>query len=153
MKSLLVITLSIVLFACQTDTTKEEYIRIVEAPGQENTTPEIETEEEKLMKNITTLSFNEMEHNFGKLVKDKQYYCEFEVENTGTFPLLITKVDASCGCTTPEKPDKPIEPGKKDKIKVGFKPGSTGNIEKTVTISANIKEQFVVLKIKAKVSE
>ena len=37
----------------------------------------------------------------------------FEVSNTGDMPLVITRVIASCGCTTPEWPKEPIAPGKK----------------------------------------
>ena len=42
----------------------------------------------------------------------------FEVSNTGDMPLVITRVIASCGCTTPEWPKEPVAPGKKAQIKV-----------------------------------
>ena len=34
----------------------------------------------------------------------------FEVSNTGDMPLVITRVIASCGCTTPEWPKEPVAP-------------------------------------------
>lgn len=44
----------------------------------------------------------------------------FEVSNTGDMPLVITRVIASCGCTTPEWPKEPVAPGKKAQIKDYF---------------------------------
>ena len=35
----------------------------------------------------------------------------FEVSNTGDMPLVITRVIASCGCTTPEWPKEPVAAG------------------------------------------
>ena len=48
--------------------------------------------------------------------------CFFEFVNTGDKPLIIIDATASCGCTHPEYPSKPIKPGKKGKIKVTFSP-------------------------------
>ena len=75
----------------------------------------------------------------------------FIVTNTGKNPLIIEKVEASCGCTTPEKPEKPILPGKSDKINVVFhpKPGQTGEQNKTVTVTSNTSPRSTLLKIKA----
>ena len=67
-------------------------------------------------RNVTTLSFNRLEHDFGKVIEDTDNFTEFMVTNTGDKPLIISNVKASCGCTTPEKPEGPIAPGKSDKI-------------------------------------
>lgn len=116
---------------------------------------EIKEEEEKrqqieAQKN-TTLTFNELEHDYGTVENDTDNTTFFIVKNTGKKPLIIEKVEASCGCTTPEKPEKPILPGKSDKIKVVFhpKPGQTGEQNKTVTVSSNTSPRLTVLKIKA----
>lgn len=116
---------------------------------------EIKKEEEKREKEelekYTTLSFNEMEHDYGTVKEDSDNTTNFIVTNTGKKPLIIEKVDASCGCTTPQKPEKPILPGKSDKIKVVFhpKPGQVGEQNKTVTVTANTEPRLTVLKIKA----
>ena len=34
--------------------------------------------------------------------------CEFELTNTGNSPLIIIEAKASCGCTNPEFPTRPI---------------------------------------------
>ncbi len=107
--------------------------------------------EKKELESNTTLSFNEIEHDYGKVKSETDNTTNFIVTNTGKNPLIIEKVEASCGCTTPEKPEKPILPGKSDKIKVVFhpKPGQVGDQNKTVTVTSNTSPRLTLLKIKA----
>ena len=102
-------------------------------------------------RNVTTLSFNRLEHDFGKVIEDTDNFTEFMVTNTGDKPLIISNVKASCGCTTPEKPEGPIAPGKSDKIKVKFhpNPGQLNEIQKTVTVTANTDPVISTVSIKA----
>jgi hypothetical protein len=93
---------------------------------------------------LTTLKVDKLVHNFGTILLGSENTCAFKVTNTGDKPLLIADVQASCGCTTPEKPEGPIAPGKSDIIKVGFKPSSRSNdkefVSKTLTITATQKQ-------------
>ena len=104
---------------------------------------------------ITSMSFNKIEHNFGTVKEESVSEYSFMVTNTGSQPLVIEDVSASCGCTTPKKPENPIAPGKSDEIKVSFKPnvGQLGEQNKTVTVKANTNPDLVVLKIKANVKK
>ncbi len=78
--------------------------------------------------------------------------CTFEFTNTGDKPLLIIDVTASCGCTRPEFPTKPIKPGKKGKIKVTFSPiGRPGAFKKTIKVKTNGKERTTTLRIQGTV--
>jgi len=106
-------------------------------------------EDEK--RNVTTLSFDKLEHDFGKVIEDTDNLTEFLVTNTGDKPLIISNVKASCGCTTPEKPEGPIAPGKSDKIKVKFHPNpdQLNEIQKTVTVTANTDPVISTVTIKA----
>ena len=97
----------------------------------------------------TSLKVDKMEHDFGKVAADSDNKCVFTVTNTGKNPLIISDVSASCGCTTPKKPEKPIAPGKSDVIEVGFKPNGSGKIEKTVSIQANTDPKITTVKVKA----
>lgn len=74
----------------------------------------------------------------------------FEVINSGDAPLVILNASASCGCTRPEYPKKPIQAGKKDRIKVTYNPaGRPGEFTKNVTVRSNDKlHKRVTLKIK-----
>jgi hypothetical protein len=99
----------------------------------------------------TTLKFNKLSHDFGKVKEDSDNKTVFRVTNTGKFPLIIDDVKASCGCTTPSKPTKPIAPGKTDKIEVVFHPkeGQLNKQSKTVRVMANTGPKETVLKISA----
>ena len=104
---------------------------------------------------LTTLEFDKMEHDFGVVKAESVSTTEFRVTNTGSKPLIIEDVSASCGCTTPKKPDAPIAPGASDVITVEFSPKATqlGDQNKTVTVKSNTSNSTTVLKIKALVKE
>jgi hypothetical protein len=115
----------------------------------------IEEEEQKRLKvlesSITTMSFDRIKHDFGNVKEDSDNRTTFIVKNTGKNPLIIESVSASCGCTTPSKPEKPIPPGKSDRIEVVFhpKPGQLNEQTKTVTVTANTEPSMSVLTITA----
>ena len=69
----------------------------------------------------------------------------------GNKPLIISNVSASCGCTMPKKPEKPIAPGKSDVIEVVFKskPSMKNEIKKTITVTANTIKKIHKLEIRA----
>jgi ABC-type sugar transport system ATPase subunit len=120
---------------------------------------EVEKEEAERLKaeeaTSTTISFNKMLHDFGTIKEDTENEATFIVTNTGKNPLIIEKVDVSCGCTTAQKPEKPILPGKSDKIAVVFHPkvGQLNEQKKTITVTANTNPKIAVLDIKAFVTE
>ncbi|MBQ9822678.1 MAG: DUF1573 domain-containing protein [Muribaculaceae bacterium] len=97
--------------------------------------------------------FEVKSHDFGTIKEaDGPVSCTFEFTNTGDKPLLIIDAAASCGCTRPEYPSKPIKPGKKGKIKVTYSPiGRPGFFKKTVKVKTNGKERNTTLHIEGKV--
>ena len=103
--------------------------------------------------NNTTLEFEVSEHHFGKVFQNTDNLFVFKVKNTGNKPLIIENVTASCGCTVPQKPDKPINPGETGKVPVIFHPSISqeGNMSKTVTVEANTEPKITQLKITAEV--
>ncbi|MBI3238023.1 MAG: DUF1573 domain-containing protein [Flavobacteriia bacterium] len=112
---------------------------------------EEEANERELAKTVTTLKFDKEVHDFGEIATGSENKCVFKVTNTGKYPLKIVDVGASCGCTTPKKPEHPILPGKSDVIEVGFKPNGPVPSEKTVTIQANTDPRISTVKVKAMV--
>ncbi|MBK9193260.1 MAG: DUF1573 domain-containing protein [Crocinitomicaceae bacterium] len=59
---------------------------------------------------ITTIEYFETSHNFGNVFYPSENKFTFKFKNTGNHPLIIDEATASCGCTVPNKPDKPIAP-------------------------------------------
>jgi len=118
---------------------------------------DVEKEEQRQLAeelaNLTTISFDRKNHDYGKVTEDSDNTTTFRVTNTGKNPLVIEKVSASCGCTTPSKPEKPIQPGKSDEITVVFHPkvNQLGQQNKTVTVIANTDPKMEVLNISAMV--
>ncbi len=84
------------------------------------------------------LKFDKEIYDFGKIKAGDKVSYSYSFVNTGKSPLIITDAVASCGCTIPSKPNKPINPGQKDAIKVIFNSeGKSGLIDKQITITAN----------------
>ena len=98
-------------------------------------------------------TFAANKHDFGTIKEaDGPVSCTFEFTNTGDKPLLIIDATASCGCTRPDYPTKPIKPGKKGKIKVTYSPiGRPGAFKKTVKVKTNGKERLTILRIEGTV--
>ena len=97
--------------------------------------------------------FDVKHHDFGNIKEaDGPVSCTFEFTNIGDKPLLIIDATASCGCTRPEYPTKPIKPGKKGKIKVTYSPiGRPGAFKKSVKVKTNGKERTTTLRIEGTV--
>lgn len=96
------------------------------------------------------ITFAETSHDFGNIPENGGNVShEFTFTNTGDAPLMIVSASASCGCTRPTYPKKPVAPGKSEKIKVTYVPaGRPGEFNKTVTVKTNAKKQKkVTLKI------
>ena len=102
---------------------------------------------------LTTLSFNKMEHDFGVAKVGVENKYKFIVTNTGKSPLIIESAKASCGCTVPKSPEKPIPPGGSDEIEVIFtaNSGQNGPTNKTITVKANTDPEITMLTIRANV--
>jgi hypothetical protein len=81
-----------------------------------------------------TLKLKETAYDFGKIPQGRPVTHTFEITNTGSTPLLLANVQASCGCTTPEWSKDPIQPGTTASIKVGYNAANEGLFNKTITI-------------------
>jgi hypothetical protein len=92
----------------------------------------------QIVQSKAILTLNEETHDFGTIPEGPNAACEFEVKNTGTEPLVIYSVTASCGCTVPSYSKEPVMPGQTTKIKVLYRTiGRPGPFTKSVNISSN----------------
>ena len=109
---------------------------------------------EKLLKDSTTVQAIDSVYNFGTIKEGEKVEYSFRFKNTGSKPLVVTAAHASCGCTVPEKPEKPILPGETGLIKVVFNSkGKSGHQEKNITISSNANPSFPELKLTGEVDK
>lgn len=83
------------------------------------------------------LQLKETEHDFKMIPQGRPVFYQFVISNTGTSPLKLDDVHASCGCTTPEWSREAIAPGASGQIKVGFNAAAAGPFEKYITITYN----------------
>lgn len=98
------------------------------------------------------ISFAEEKHSFGEVDEGPKVSYEFTFTNTGTEPLILSKVKASCGCTTPSWPKDPILPGEEGTIMVTYNTANrVGAFNKSVTITSNATEATKVIYISGKV--
>ncbi len=92
--------------------------------------------------NFTTISWVDSTYkNLGDVKKGQVVEIPFVVKNTGDKPSIISSVQPGCGCTVAEKPEKPVLPGKEEKIVAKFNSEgqSEGSHTKTVVVTANTK--------------
>lgn len=148
------------LSACSGNTQKTEdenhlVMEVADDPetikANEQALKELKEQQRIEAESVTSMKIDKEIHDFGKVTEGVENHCVFTVTNTGNKPLVLSDVKASCGCTTPSKPEGPIAPGKSDKIEVGFKPNGKGVSEKTITITANTEPRITVVKVKADV--
>jgi len=101
--------------------------------------------------NAGDFQFAEETYDFGKIPKGTPVNHEFNFTNNGKEPIVISNVQASCGCTTPKWPKEPILPGKTSVINVQYNAANPGGFNKSITITSNAKSPTKVLYIKGTV--
>ncbi|HLT08956.1 MAG TPA: DUF1573 domain-containing protein [Cyclobacteriaceae bacterium] len=102
---------------------------------------------------VGQFEFANTEFDFGTITEGKVVEHEFEFTNVGQAPLVISNVQASCGCTTPDWTKTPVKPGDKGFIKVQFNSaGKAGVQSPTVTIQANTSPSVSRLRLKGTVN-
>ncbi|KXX67878.1 DUF1573 domain-containing protein [Flammeovirga sp. SJP92] len=86
------------------------------------------------------LTFEEKTYEFGDIHQGDVVEHTFKFSNTGDAPLVITNVTTTCGCTAPNWPKEPIQPGDNGEILVKFNSrGKRGVQNKPITVYSNAK--------------
>ena len=129
MKKFLFIIIVAGLFACQT---------------ADNKTVAVLSQEEKDKAARDTTNFTTIEwldstyKDLGQLKKGQEVEISYRFKNTGNKNLIIAGVSASCGCTIPEKPERPIPPGEEEVIRAKFNSKNfQGEVRKDIFVTAN----------------
>jgi len=102
------------------------------------------TQEEKTKIGLDSANFTSIEWldstnaNLGKVKEGAIVEVAYRFKNSGNKVLVVADVTAGCGCTVPEKPEKPIAPGEESVIRAKFdSKGKAGTQNKYITVTAN----------------
>lgn len=88
-------------------------------------------------------------YDFGEVKEGEKVKHVYEFTNTGKSPLIIANVSASCGCTTPEYSQHPINPGEKGSVTVVFdSQNQVGMQQKIITVLSNAEPSRTILQLK-----
>lgn len=84
-----------------------------------------------------SFTFDNTSFDYGNIPEDGGLANHtFIIKNTGSDPLVIKQVSASCGCTTPKWSKAPITSGKTGEITVAYNPkGRPGPFSKDISVS------------------
>jgi len=97
---------------------------------------------------LPEITFETLEHDFGKITEGDKVEYDFKFTNTGEAPLIISEVQVSCGCTTPSWPKGVIKPGESDIIKVVYNSKDRqGTFSKKIVVTSNTYPNQTALKI------
>jgi hypothetical protein len=103
------------------------------------------------------ISYNEPSMEFDSLVMTANrcygegLIYEFNFQNTGSRPLLISSCKTSCGCLVATWPKEPIQPGERNVIKIRYDTHRIGPINKSCTIRTNAPQEYTILRVKGNV--
>ncbi len=98
------------------------------------------------------MTFEKVEHDFGKIIQGEKVTYNFKFTNTGKSALLISRVSTTCGCTVGEYPKVPVKSGETEYIEVTFdSKHKSGFQNKAITIMANTQPNKTTLRVKGQV--
>ena len=101
-----------------------------------------------------TISWDKTTHQFGTFKEeDGLQTATYTFTNTGSTPLYVTNVRASCGCTATDYTKEPIQPGAKGYVKATYNPRNRpGKFNKSVTVTTNTEKPTTLLRIEGVVT-
>jgi len=121
-----------------------------EAAIEVNTQPEELSLEEPLLSG--KLQFSNRTHDFGRMKESDTLNYKFQFFNSGTAPIVISNVKASCGCTQTTYPKEPIMPGEQGAIGVTFdSKGKLGRQKPFISVTTNGNPKVYSLSLEGEV--
>ena len=99
------------------------------------------------------VKFDKDVYDYGSIKEEVEVaLSEFEFTNTGNSPVVIQRVIASCGCTSPTYTREPVLPGKKGNVKVAYNTiYRPGTFRKSIRVYTNVADTVYTLTIKGNV--
>ncbi|MCK4662813.1 MAG: DUF1573 domain-containing protein [Bacteroidales bacterium] len=95
------------------------------------------------------ISFEKKVHDYGTFKEESGLAkYKFVFTNTGNEPLIITKVQPSCGCTSSNYTKSPVPPGGKGFVSSEYSPKNRpGKFNKSIKVITNAEPAITMLRI------
>lgn len=111
----------------------------------------VEKSEQSAKKHGEELWFEEPFHDYGEILVGSDGLYTFNFKNLGKEAIVINRVRSTCGCTVPDWPREPIEPGTEAEITVKYNTSQSGTFLKSLFVYSTAANSPVKLQIKGKV--
>ncbi|KWW31183.1 MAG: hypothetical protein AUK63_456 [bacterium P3] len=96
--------------------------------------------------------FDKQQHDFGRLTANESISYSFRFRNAGNADLVISRCEASCGCTVADYPRHRIKPGEEGYVTITFSSaGKSGQQVQEVTVLSNSQPARTKLRVLAQV--
>ncbi len=92
--------------------------------------------------------WDKVSHDFGDIKQNNPQKVEYKFTNTSGRPVLITKAEASCGCTKLTYDQAPIMPGKTGTISTVYDAKEEGLFQKSITVYLSLEAPYHVYELK-----
>lgn len=103
-------------------------------------------------KSVPVIEFRETEFNLGTLIHGEKVSHTFAFTNTGGSNLVLSNVDADCGCTSPNWTRDPVRPGETGSVEIVFDSRNrSGEQEQVVRVFSNTQPNYTDLTIRCNV--
>ncbi len=84
------------------------------------------------------IELSKREHHFGNIKQGDKATCQFPVSNRGEAPLIIHRIETSCGCTGAIPGKNELAPGESSQIDVTFNSsGRQGYFQKSIYVHSS----------------
>ncbi len=103
--------------------------------------------------NDPDIQFDKMIHDFGTVEQNDPTETVFTFTNTSDGEVKLTRVKASCGCTTPSYTTEAVAPGQTGEINVKYNSARIGAFNKSITVYYDSAATPIVLRIRGKVDK
>lgn len=146
--------LSAMLIGCSGQTTNEVANASETVTASTPSVQSVSNPEPAAQPKLAAMGLKEIEYDFGTIKQGEIVNHTFQFTNEGEIPLIITDIQTTCGCTTPQYTRTPVEPGKTGEIMVQFDSnGKTGVQDKIITVYSNVQGGSTNLRIKCVVED
>jgi hypothetical protein len=110
---------------------------------------EVVNKDEAKVETESTITFDKYKHDFGTIKEsDGKVSATFTFTNQSDSPLIISKVDVSCGCSAAEWTKEPVAPGKQGYVKATYDPTNRIYVfNKSLTVYSNGNPTKIMLTI------